>query len=549
MTYSITRTDGTVVAQVLDQTTNATATPLTLIGRGDVSWGQSLNNNFVRLCENFAYTAAPSVPLTGMIWFDTGNSSMNYWNGSAWNIILDVVSLDTASSALAQQITSLSASLGSANASITSVYNAFVTASSAQATQITSLSASLGSANASITNVYNTLVTASSALSNQTTSLSSSLGSANASITNVYNTLVTASSALSNQISTLQSQVGSLSNASIVSGASAITTASSAVASQTSNQNTTNSLGTATFSQMATDISTSGSNVVEYSLEGYTSGSGVGSSGFVFQDIAYTSTTSVGVIQIVSLTSTIGTAVLNLTRTALSLGTQSWYAIQSSRNLYTTSFSLADYANGSSQVWIAADAFAISGKYQSGTTQYPLLTVDDTSKTVAIGVSGAGTSNIGNLVVTGNITCYGNISGVSSGSTTNIFQTYEQNTTTAGTSVVTSFDTSYTNLGPAVAVKPSVETNTVFISVTGDFSGVAYFNIAVGRSSDGSFGTAVLTQINSTGNNLTFKASDSGSLPNPTYYTVAASLDSVHDAAGSTLYVSNVVLTLNVPVT
>lgn len=69
MSYNIIRTDGTPLATVADGQTNSTATSLTLIGKNYAGYGTFLNENFVRLLENFASANAPSNPLVGQLWW------------------------------------------------------------------------------------------------------------------------------------------------------------------------------------------------------------------------------------------------------------------------------------------------------------------------------------------------------------------------------------------------------------------------------------------------------------------------------------------------
>lgn len=73
MAYTILNTDGTVLLLLADGTIDKTATSLTLIGKNFDSYGQELNNNFVKLLANFASTSGtpPRSPIKGQIWYDT----------------------------------------------------------------------------------------------------------------------------------------------------------------------------------------------------------------------------------------------------------------------------------------------------------------------------------------------------------------------------------------------------------------------------------------------------------------------------------------------
>jgi hypothetical protein len=73
MAYTILNTDGTVLLLLADGQVDKSATSLTLIGKNYESYGQDINNNFVKLLANFASTAGnpPRSPLKGQLWYDT----------------------------------------------------------------------------------------------------------------------------------------------------------------------------------------------------------------------------------------------------------------------------------------------------------------------------------------------------------------------------------------------------------------------------------------------------------------------------------------------
>ena len=45
--------------------------------RGYAGFGESLNENFVKLLENFNNTSAPANKITGQIWYDQTNQRLN----------------------------------------------------------------------------------------------------------------------------------------------------------------------------------------------------------------------------------------------------------------------------------------------------------------------------------------------------------------------------------------------------------------------------------------------------------------------------------------
>ena len=82
MAYQINKTDGTIVATVADGQVDNLSTDITLIGKNYSGFGESLNENFVKLLENFSSTSAPTHPIRGQIWFDTSENKLKVYNGT-----------------------------------------------------------------------------------------------------------------------------------------------------------------------------------------------------------------------------------------------------------------------------------------------------------------------------------------------------------------------------------------------------------------------------------------------------------------------------------
>jgi len=79
MPYNITLTNGTelVTGGLLDNTLDTTNSSLSLVGKNYKSYGLFVNQNFVRLLENFANTSAPTAPLPGQLWFNSTTKLLN----------------------------------------------------------------------------------------------------------------------------------------------------------------------------------------------------------------------------------------------------------------------------------------------------------------------------------------------------------------------------------------------------------------------------------------------------------------------------------------
>ncbi len=84
MAYLITKSDGTTLTTVSDGQIDDLSTDLTLIGKNYSGFGEALNENFIKLLENFASTARPTRPIRGQIWFDVTELKLKVYNGTAF---------------------------------------------------------------------------------------------------------------------------------------------------------------------------------------------------------------------------------------------------------------------------------------------------------------------------------------------------------------------------------------------------------------------------------------------------------------------------------
>ena len=82
MAYKINNTFGTLLVTLADGTIDVATTDLTLIGKGYAGFGEKLNENLVRLLENFNNTSAPSNKIQGQLWYDKTNNQLNVYTGS-----------------------------------------------------------------------------------------------------------------------------------------------------------------------------------------------------------------------------------------------------------------------------------------------------------------------------------------------------------------------------------------------------------------------------------------------------------------------------------
>ena len=82
MAYKINNTFGTLLVTLADGTIDIATTDLTLIGKGYAGFGEKLNENLVKLLENFNNTSAPSNKIQGQLWYDKTNNQLNVYTGS-----------------------------------------------------------------------------------------------------------------------------------------------------------------------------------------------------------------------------------------------------------------------------------------------------------------------------------------------------------------------------------------------------------------------------------------------------------------------------------
>jgi hypothetical protein len=69
---------------------------MALPGKNYAGYGIYLDENFVHLLENSAFSSPPTTPLIGQLWWNSSGSTMNVWNGTVWKTISSATSSSTA---------------------------------------------------------------------------------------------------------------------------------------------------------------------------------------------------------------------------------------------------------------------------------------------------------------------------------------------------------------------------------------------------------------------------------------------------------------------
>ncbi len=72
MPYTIFKTNGVRLTVIEDGKLNL-ITDLQLVGKNYAGYGQVVNENFVKLLENFSNNTSPLKPLVGQLWYDSAN--------------------------------------------------------------------------------------------------------------------------------------------------------------------------------------------------------------------------------------------------------------------------------------------------------------------------------------------------------------------------------------------------------------------------------------------------------------------------------------------
>tara|TARA_Y100000022_G_C13250129_1_gene376784 strand:- start:256 stop:2175 length:1920 start_codon:yes stop_codon:yes gene_type:complete len=84
MAYKLNKTDGSILVELVDGRLDVTSADIGLIGKNYQGFGETINENFIKMLENFSNVAAPSKPLRGQLWYDTSTGRLKVYDGTTF---------------------------------------------------------------------------------------------------------------------------------------------------------------------------------------------------------------------------------------------------------------------------------------------------------------------------------------------------------------------------------------------------------------------------------------------------------------------------------
>ena len=82
MAYTLKLTNGRLLLNLPDQQSDKVTTSLTLIGKNVNAYGTDINQNYIKILENFSNSVAPTSPLVGQIWYDSNKQQIKVYTSN-----------------------------------------------------------------------------------------------------------------------------------------------------------------------------------------------------------------------------------------------------------------------------------------------------------------------------------------------------------------------------------------------------------------------------------------------------------------------------------
>ena len=88
MSYQLNKTNGELLVDLVDGQIDTASTDITLVGKNYKGFGEFINENYIKMLENFSNTAAPSNPMTGQLWFDSGEQRLKIYTEMSMILVM-----------------------------------------------------------------------------------------------------------------------------------------------------------------------------------------------------------------------------------------------------------------------------------------------------------------------------------------------------------------------------------------------------------------------------------------------------------------------------
>ena len=84
MAYILNKSNGSILVKVEDGSIDR-STSLTFVGKNYAGYGEVINENLLKLLENFSNKTPPTNPISGQLWYDSLSKQLNVYNGTVFS--------------------------------------------------------------------------------------------------------------------------------------------------------------------------------------------------------------------------------------------------------------------------------------------------------------------------------------------------------------------------------------------------------------------------------------------------------------------------------
>ena len=149
MTYTVTNTRQSASYTITDGLVNSEL-DIGLVGKGVVTYGQTLNTNYLKLLENFSNSTAPPKPIQGQLWYKNTDQSLYVYSGTDFISINPSVRTNQTIGNILLQSSTITGQIVNANLNIGTTGSGYVTTSNFGITGTTTTKVLYTAANGSV---------------------------------------------------------------------------------------------------------------------------------------------------------------------------------------------------------------------------------------------------------------------------------------------------------------------------------------------------------------------------------------------------------------